>query len=112
MFKQTINTIVGVSCIMSSTRSNDLLIYNLNDQKDTFKLIIILHNHGKLYSQQICEEGMNDRTLIKAREVLMELGLLQLESPEGSRRKYYSLTSKGKRFAEELIILERLLLTD
>ncbi|HUT80125.1 MAG TPA: hypothetical protein VMZ29_02900 [Candidatus Bathyarchaeia archaeon] len=55
---------------------------------------------------------MNDRTLIKVREVLEEFNLIKLTNIEGSRRLYYELTNKGKRVVERLVDLERALLSD
>ncbi|MEA2070274.1 MAG: hypothetical protein U9O98_03195 [Asgard group archaeon] len=90
----------------------DLLIYDLNAQKGTFKLLIILFNHGRLFGNKILSYGMNDRTLIKARRVLLKFGLLSLTHSSGSRRIYYELTEKGYRVAQHLIDMERLLLVD
>ncbi|MHA1307942.1 MAG: hypothetical protein ACTSQN_11695, partial [Candidatus Heimdallarchaeota archaeon] len=56
--------------------------------------------------------GMNDRTLIKVRDVLKEHNLIALTSIEGSRRLYYELTPKGKRVVEKLVDLERQLISD
>ena len=55
---------------------------------------------------------MNDRTLIKVRDVLKEHNLIALTSIEGSRRLYYELTPKGKRVVEKLVDLERQLISD
>ncbi|MCK5159749.1 MAG: hypothetical protein KAR08_11355 [Candidatus Heimdallarchaeota archaeon] len=55
---------------------------------------------------------MNDRTLIKVREVLHGYGLINLTSIEGSRRLYYDLTPKGKRVVEKLVDLERELISE
>jgi predicted transcriptional regulator len=91
---------------------DELLIFELNDQKDCFRLLMLLHNHGKLYSEKIRRLGMNDRTIIKVRNVLLKFDLISVDSLDGSRRKYHALTSKGQRVVEKLIELERELLID
>ncbi|MFW9922945.1 MAG: hypothetical protein ACFFDW_06610 [Candidatus Thorarchaeota archaeon] len=93
-------------------KEEELLIFQLNNQKDTFKLLIMLWNRGKMYGEKIRKLGMNDRTLIKVREVLNEFGLVKLTTLEGSRRIYYELTPKGKRVVEKLVDLERELISD
>lgn len=92
--------------------SNDLLIFQLNQQKDTLRLIMLLYNNGRMYSGQVRQFGLNDRTIMRARTVLQEMGLITITSAEGSRRLYYDLTSKGLQVAEKLLELERLLFTD
>lgn len=97
---------------MAQQTDEEMLIFKLNNQKDTLKLLIMLWNRGKLYGSKIRRLGMNDRTLIKVREVLVSFGLLKLSSIEGSRRLYYELSPKGKMVVEKLVELERILLTD
>ncbi|MHA1630912.1 MAG: hypothetical protein ACTSXO_01590 [Candidatus Heimdallarchaeota archaeon] len=97
---------------MTLQKDEEMLIFRLNNQKDTFKLLIMLWNRGKLYGSKIRRLGMNDRTLIKVREVLVSFGLLKLTTIEGSRRLYYELSAKGKRVVEKLVDLERTLLAD
>ncbi|MCF2144292.1 MAG: hypothetical protein K9W42_11385 [Candidatus Heimdallarchaeota archaeon] len=97
---------------MTLQKDEEMLIFRLNNQKDTFKLLIMLWNRGKLYGSKIRRLGMNDRTLIKVREVLVSFGLLKLTTIEGSRRLYYELSAKGKRVVEKLVDLERALLAD
>jgi len=97
---------------MSNAPDEEMLIFKLNNQKDTYKLLIMLWNRGKLYGSKIRRLGMNDRTLIKVREVLEEFNLIKLTNIEGSRRLYYELTNKGKRVVERLVDLERALLSD
>ena len=91
---------------------DELLIFKLNNQKDTFKLLLILYNKGKIYSSKVRRLGMNDRTIIRAREVLENFGLIKITSEEGSRRLYYELTPKGYRVVELLLDLERFLFID
>ena len=93
-------------------KEEELLIFKLNNQKDTFKLLFLLWNRGQMFGSKIRRLGMNDRTLIKVRDVLLEFGLIQLKTIEGSRRLYYNLTPKGKRFVEKLVELERELISD
>ncbi len=102
----------GVNMSEYEKKEEELLIFKLNNQKDTLKLLIMLWNRGKMYGEKIRKLGMNDRTLIKAREVLNEFGLVKLTTLEGSRRIYYELTNKGKRVVERLVDLERALLSD
>ena len=97
---------------MSEVRDEELAIFKLNNQKDTMKLLIMLWNKGKMYGSKIRRLGMNDRTLIKVREILSEYGLISLTSIEGSRRLYYELTPKGKQLVEKLVELERILISD
>jgi len=97
---------------MSTTPDEEMLIFTLNNQKDTYKLLIMLWNRGKMYGSKIRRLGMNDRTLIKVREVLHDFGLIKLSNIEGSRRLYYELTAKGKRAVEKLVDLERILISD
>jgi len=82
---------------MSEIKEEELVLFRLNNQKDSFKLLFL---------------GMNDRTLIKVRDVLKEHNLIALTSIEGSRRLYYELTPKGKRVVEKLVDLERQLISD
>ena len=100
------------SSLMTLRKDEEMLIFRLNNQKDTFKLLIMLWNRGKLYGSKIRRLGMNDRTLIKVREVLVSFDLLKLTTIEGSRRLYYELSAKGKRVVEKLVELERILLAD
>ncbi|MBD3192040.1 MAG: hypothetical protein GF308_15440 [Candidatus Heimdallarchaeota archaeon] len=93
-------------------QQDDLLIFQFNQQKDTFRLIMLLYNNGRMYSSQVREFGMNDRTIMRARTVLRELELITISSAEGSRRLYYDLTYKGRQVAEKLLELERLLFSD
>jgi DNA-binding MarR family transcriptional regulator len=97
---------------MSEVKEEELVLFQLNNQKDTFKLLFMLWNKGKLYGGKIRRLGMNDRTLIKVRDVLKEHGLILLTAIEGSRRLYYELTPKGKRVVEKLVDLERQLISD
>ena len=97
---------------MSERSEEEMLIFKLNNQKDTLKLLILLWNREKMYGSKIRRLGMNDRTLIKVREVLTGFDLIKLTSIEGSRRLYYELTPKGKRVVEKLVDVERILLTD
>jgi len=96
---------------MSEIKEEELVLFRLNNQKDSFKLLFMLWNKGKLYGK-IRRLGMNDRTLIKVRDVLKEHNLIALTSIEGSRRLYYELTPKGKRVVEKLVDLERQLISD
>ncbi|MHA1126952.1 MAG: hypothetical protein ACTSQX_15105 [Candidatus Heimdallarchaeota archaeon] len=96
MWKRKIrNSSLHVS--MSEIKEEELVLFRLNNQKDSFKLLFL---------------GMNDRTLIKVRDVLKEHNLIALTSIEGSRRLYYELTPKGKRVVEKLVDLERQLISD
>ncbi len=104
------NSSLNVS--MSEVKDEELVLFQLNNQKDTFKLLFMLWNRGKLYGSKIRRLGMNDRTLIKVRDVLKEHNLIALTSIEGSRRLYYELTPKGKRVVEKLVDLERQLISD
>ena len=97
---------------MAEKTDEEMLIFKLNNQKDTLKLLIMLWNRGKLYGSKIRRLGMNDRTLIKVREVLVSFNLLKLSTIEGSRRLYYELSPKGKMVVEKLVELERILLSD
>jgi predicted transcriptional regulator len=97
---------------MSEVKEEELVLFQLNNQKDTFKLLIMLWNRGKLYGSKIRRLGMNDRTLIKVRDILKEYNLIALTSIEGSRRLYYELTPKGRRVVEKLVDLERQLISD
>jgi predicted transcriptional regulator len=97
---------------MSDIAEEEMLIFKINNQKDTFKLLILLWNRGRLYGSKIRRLGMNDRTLIKVREVLHGYGLINLTAIEGSRRLYYDLTPKGKRVVEKLVDLERELISE
>ena len=90
----------------------ELLIFQLNNQKDTYKLLFMLWNRGKMFGSKIRKLGMNDRTLIKVRDVLRDFGLIKLTKLEGTRRIYYELTPKGKRVVEKLVDLERTLMTE
>ena len=92
-------------------KEEELLIFKINNQKNTFKLLIILWNRGKIFGSKIRKLGMNDRTLIKVREILHEFELIKLTTLEGSRRLYYELTPKGKRVVEKLVDLERELIS-
>ena len=92
-------------------KEEELLIFKVNNQKDTFKLLIMLWNRGKMYGSKIRKLGFNDRTLIKVREILKEYELIKLTTLEGSRRLYYELTPKGKRVVEKLVDLERELIS-
>ncbi len=92
-------------------KEEELLIFKLNNQKNTFKLLIILWNRGKIFGSKIRKLGMNDRTLIKVREILHGFELIKLTTLEGSRRLYYELTPKGKRVVEKLVDLERELIS-
>lgn len=93
-------------------KEEELLIFKLNNQKDTYKLLIMLWNRGKMFGSKIRRLGMNDRTLIKVREILREFDLIKLSTLEGSRRLYYELSPKGKRVVEKLVELERILISD
>ncbi|MHA1502635.1 MAG: hypothetical protein ACTSSB_12360 [Candidatus Heimdallarchaeota archaeon] len=102
MWKRKIrNSSLHVS--MSEIKEEELVLFRLNNQKDSFKL---------LFGNKIRRLGMNDRTLIKVRDVLKEHNLIALTSIEGSRRLYYELTPKGKRVVEKLVDLERQLISD
>jgi predicted transcriptional regulator len=93
-------------------KEEELMIFKINNQKDSLKLLIMLWNRGKMYGNKIRNLGMNDRTLVKVRELLNEFGLISLTTEEGSRRIYYELTPKGKRVVEKLVDLERELISD
>ncbi len=97
---------------MSKYADDQMLIYHMNNQKDTFRMLIILWNEGKMHGSKLQKLGMNDRTIIKVREILLNFGLIKLTNIEGSRRLYYELTKKGKRVVEKLVDLERELLMD
>jgi predicted transcriptional regulator len=97
---------------MSLKKEEELLVFELNNQKDSFKLLIILWNRGKLYGERILKEGMNDRTLIRVRDLLLKFNLIKVTPLDGSRRLYYELTPKGKRVVEKVVDLERQLMAD
>ena len=92
-------------------KEEELLIFKLNNQKDTYKLLIMLWNRGKMFGSKIRKLGFNDRTLVKVREILAEFELIKLTTEEGSRKIYYELTPKGKRVVEKLVDLERELIS-
>jgi predicted transcriptional regulator len=72
----------------------------------------MLWNLGTLYGTRIQRLGINDRTLIRVRELLLKLKLIKVTPIEGSRRLNYELTPKGKRVVEKIVDLERNLMAD
>jgi len=97
---------------MAEQKEEEMLIFKLNNQKDSFKLLIMLWNLGTLYGTRIQRLGMNDRTLVRVRDLLLELKLIKIIPIEGSRRLNYELTNKGKRVVEKIVDLERNLMAD
>ncbi|NHJ47967.1 MAG: hypothetical protein FK733_09280 [Asgard group archaeon] len=97
---------------MAEQKEEEMIIFEMNNQKDSFKLLIMLWNLGTLYGTRIQRLGINDRTLIRVRELLLKLNLIKVTPIEGSRRLNYELTNKGKRVVEKIVDLERNLMSD
>lgn len=86
-------------------------IEKLEKRLGSFKLILILNEFGELYFNEIANEGMNDQTLDKTITELETLGLIERFKIPGKHHKriYQRLTENGKKIAENLSEIEKIL---
>jgi predicted transcriptional regulator len=65
--------------------------------------------YGKLYNNKPLVEISNNSTAKRALEILLRYKLVHERRTEGGKAKYYSLTEKGKRFANLISKMEEIL---
>ena len=89
-------------------------IKEIEGQRGLFQIMLVLHRngellYGKLYNNKPLVEISNNSTAKRALEVLLNKGLVKERIKDGSKAKYYSLTDKGKRFANLISKMEKIL---
>ncbi|MBD3190140.1 MAG: hypothetical protein GF308_05835 [Candidatus Heimdallarchaeota archaeon] len=95
----------------SSREPVHLQLTTLEKQVGTITLLVLLQQFGDLYYTELSELGMNQQTIMRARKVLIDYGLLTTYDRKMGRttRVYHSLTPKREKVARKLLEIEELL---
>jgi len=89
-------------------------IIDIEGQRGVLQIISVLHRNGellysKLYNNKPFIEISNNSTAKRALEKLIKYSLIVERVADGGNAKYYCLTDKGKRFANLINKMEKLL---
>jgi predicted transcriptional regulator len=89
-------------------------IIEMEGQRGILQIIMVLKRngeilYGKLYNNKPLIEISNNSTAKRALKILLKNNLICLREIDGSKAKYYSLTNKGKKFANLISKMEQIL---